>query len=419
METGNIRINRQRLLDRIAELAQIGVIEGGGVCRLALTDEDKAGRDLVVSWMRELGLHVTIDQAGNVIAVRPDRQGRVDTPAIVTGSHIDTVGTGGRYDGALGVLAGLEVIECLNDADVETPCPMAVGFFTNEEGVRFQPDMMGSMVHQGHLPLDIMLGASDRDSKIFHEELTRIGYAGDVPVNSLKARAFVELHVEQGPILEQEGIEIGAVEGVQGLSWREYTFYGVSNHAGTTPMHLRNDAGYAASELAVFARKLALDMAGDQVVTTGTIILTPNLVNVVPKQAIVDLDIRNTDNDLLIEAENRLDEFAKAAAAREGLTITIKPLARYDPTPFDPAVVDLVAASAEAFGQSVRRMPSGAGHDAQAFAPNCPTGMIFVPSVGGISHNVKEFTEDPHIEAGANILLHTMLGLAGQSARPK
>jgi len=419
MDTGNIRINRQRLLDRIAELAQIGAIEGGGVCRLALTDEDKAGRDLVVSWMRELGLHVTIDQAGNVIAVRPDSQGRVDTPAIITGSHIDTVGTGGRYDGALGVLAGLEVMACLNDADVETPCPMAVGFFTNEEGVRFQPDMMGSMVHQGHLPLDIMLGASDRDGKIFHEELTRIGYAGDVPVNSLKARAFVELHVEQGPILEQEGIEIGAVEWVQGLSWREYTFYGVSNHAGTTPMHLRNDAGYAASELAVFARKLALDMAGDQVVTTGTIILTPNLVNVVPKQAIVDLDIRNTDNDLLIEAENRLDEFAEAAAAREGLTVTTKPLARYDPTPFDPAVVDLVAASAEAFGQTMRRMPSGAGHDAQAFAPNCPTGMIFVPSVGGISHNVKEFTEGTHIEAGANILLHTLLGLAGQPTRPK
>jgi len=188
METSKIRINRQRLKCRIAELAQIGAIEGGGVFRLALTDEDKAGRDLMVSRMREIGLQVTIDQAGNVIAIRPDSQGKIDTPAIVTGSHIDTVGTGGRYDGALDVLAGLEVMACLNDAGVETPCPMAVGFFTNEEGVRFQPDMKGSMVHQGHLPLDIMLGARARDGKIFHEELTRIGYGGNLPVNSLRAR---------------------------------------------------------------------------------------------------------------------------------------------------------------------------------------------------------------------------------------
>ncbi len=415
MEVSNLRINRQRLLDRIAELAQIGAIDGGGVCRLALTDEDKAGRDLVVSWMRELGLHVSIDQGGNVIGVRPDGEGRVDTPAILTGSHIDTVGTGGRYDGALGVLAGLEIMACLNDADVETPCPMAVGFFTNEEGVRFQPDMMGSMVHQGHLPLDGMLSSRDRDGVTFHAELNRIGYAGDVATNSVHARAFVELHVEQGPILEQEEIGIGAVEGVQGLSWREYTFHGVSNHAGTTPMSLRNDAGYAAGELAVFARKLALDMGGDQVATAGTVILTPNLVNVIAKEAIITIDVRNTDNDLLIQAENQLDAAARGIADQEGLTLTIKSLARYDPTPFDPEVVDLVVSCAETFGQSVRRMPSGAGHDAQAFAPNCPTGMVFVPSVGGISHNVQEFTEDAHIEAGANILLHTLLGLAEKS----
>ncbi len=412
MTTGNLRINRQRLLDRIAELAKIGAIEGGGVCRLALSDEDKAGRDLVMSWMQELGLHTTVDQAGNVVGVRPDGKGRVDSPAVFTGSHIDTVGTGGRYDGALGVLAGLEVMACLNDADIETPCPVAVGFFSNEEGVRFQPDMMGSMVHQGHLSLDGMLGSKDRDGRTFNDELKRIGYAGDVAINTIRPRAFIELHVEQGPVLEREEISVGAVEGVQGLSWREYTFHGQSNHAGTTPMTLRHDAGYAASELAVFARNLALDMAGDQVITVGTMILTPNLVNVVPKQAIITTDARNTDNDLLLQADSRLDAFAHDIAEREGLSVTIKPLARYDPTPFDPAIVDLVVASAAAFGKSVRRMPSGAGHDAQAFAPNCPTGMIFVPSVGGVSHNVAEFTEDADIEAGANILLQTMLGLA-------
>lgn len=407
----NLRINRQRLLHRIAELAKIGGIDGGGVCRLALTDEDKAGRDLVVQWMRDLDLDVSIDQVGNVIGVRADKSGNRNTPAVLTGSHIDTVGTGGRYDGTLGVLAGLEIIETLNDAGTETTCPVAVGFFTNEEGVRFQPDMMGSMVHQGHLPLDGMLDSTDRDGLSFDAELTRIGYAGDVPVNAVRARAFVELHVEQGPILEQEGLQVGAVEGVQGLSWREYTFDGVSNHAGTTPMHLRNDAGHAASALAVFARNLALEMGGDQVATVGTIILTPNLVNVVPKQAIVTIDVRNTDNDLLIEAEDRLDAESKRLGQQESLSVTAKSLARYDPTPFDPGVVDLVASSAEEMGCSVRRMPSGAGHDAQAFAPNCPTGMIFVPSVGGISHNVAEFTEDADIEAGANILLRTVLRL--------
>jgi len=409
--TSNTRVNIRRLLDRISELAKVGAIDGGGVCRLALTDEDKAGRDLVVSWMRDLDLHITVDQVGNVIGVRPDKNGNVDTPAILTGSHIDTVGTGGRYDGTLGVLAGLEVITTLSESGIETACPVAVGFFSNEEGVRFQPDMMGSMVHQGHLSLEGMLDSTDREGVSFTEELTRIGYAGDVPVNSVKARAFIELHVEQGPILEQEAIRVGAVEGVQGLSWREYTFDGVSNHAGTTPMSLRHDAGHAASALAVFARDLALEMGGDQVATVGTIILTPNLVNVVPKQAVVTVDVRNTDNDLLIKAEKRLDDQAHVLADREGLSVVVKSLARYDPTPFDPMVVDLVAASADELGCSVRRMPSGAGHDAQAFAPNCPTGMIFVPSVGGISHNVQEFTDDSDIEAGANILLHTILTL--------
>lgn len=416
LDTDNIRIDRQRLLDRIAALAEVGAIEGGGVCRLALSEQDKAGRDLVTTWMRDLGLHISVDQVGNVVGVRPDQTGQTDAPAILTGSHIDTVGTGGRYDGTLGVLAGLEVMACLNDASVETPCPIAVGFFSNEEGVRFQPDMMGSMVHQGHLPLDGMLESIDRDGVSFKSELNRIGYAGNVPVNTVRPRAFVELHVEQGPVLEQESISIGAVEGVQGLSWREYVFTGVSNHAGTTPMALRHDAGYAAGALAVFARDLAQQMGGDQVATAGTILLVPNLVNVIAKQSIVTIDARNTDNDLLIEAETKLDTFAQEVADREGLTLTIKSLARYDPTPFDPAVVDLVVSCAEAFGLSVRRMPSGAGHDAQAFAPNCPTGMIFVPSVGGISHNVAEFTDDTDIESGTNILLHTLLRLAETAA---
>jgi beta-ureidopropionase / N-carbamoyl-L-amino-acid hydrolase len=409
MDTNNLRINIERLLDRLDQLAQIGKIDGDGVCRLALTDEDGAGRDLVCSWMRDMGLAVTIDQAGNVLGTR---EGSEDGPVVLTGSHIDTVGTGGRYDGTLGVLAGLEVIACLNDAGLQTKAPLGVGFFTNEEGVRFQPDMMGSMVHQGHLPLDGMLKSTDRDGAVLAEELKRIGYAGEEAVDVMRAAAFVELHVEQGPVLERENITIGAVDSVQGLLWKQYTFTGTSNHAGTTPMSMRHDCGYAAGEIATFARRLANDMGEPQVATVGTVLLTPNLINVIAKQSIITVDLRNTDLMLLREAEARMDGHANRVAKAEGLEVEIETLARYDPTPFDQRVVDLVASNAEAMGYSVRQMPSGAGHDAQAFAPNCPTAMIFVPSVGGISHNVAEFTSAHDLEAGTNVLLHTLVTLA-------
>ena len=377
---------------------------------MALTDEDRDARDRVVSWMREAGLDITIDQVGNVIGTR---KGNQDSNApVLIGSHIDTVARGGRYDGTLGVLAGLEVIHCLNDAVIETEHPIAVGFFTNEEGVRFQPDMMGSMVHQGHLPVDEMLLSTDRDGNHFQSELERIGYNGAVAIDTMRALAFLELHVEQGPVLEREDISIGAVQGVQGLSWRQYTFNGTSNHAGTTPMSLREDAGYAAAEIIAFARRLAMEMGGDQVATAGTVILEPNMVNVIPGKATVTVDLRNTDNNRLIEAENLLDDFSKTIAEKEHLDLEVEILARYDPTPFDERVVDLIRTIARDLGNTVREMPSGAGHDAQAFAPNCPTGMIFVPSVDGISHNVKESTEDQDIESGANVLLQTAIRIA-------
>ena len=411
MDTNNLRINIARLLDRLDQLAQIGKIDGDGVCRLALTDEDKAGRDLVCRWMHDLGLDVSVDRVGNVIGTRA---GTEDGPVVLTGSHIDTVGTGGRYDGTLGVLAGLEVIASMNDMDMQTTLPLGVGFFTNEEGVRFQPDMMGSMVHQGHLPLDGMLRSKDRDGATLDGELNRIGYAGDVDVDTMRAAAFVELHVEQGPVLEQRGITIGAVDSVQGLLWKQITFSGTSNHAGTTPMSLRHDCGYAAGEIATFGRHLAIDMGEPQVVTVGTILMEPNLINVIAKQSIITVDLRNTDLTLLREAEARLDAHANNIAASEGLDVEIETLARYDPTPFDQRVVDLITDNAMTLGCSVRQMPSGAGHDAQAFAPNCPTAMIFVPSVGGISHNVAEYTEADDLEAGTNVLLHTLVSLANR-----
>ena len=402
----NLRVDIDRLMSRIEALGTVGALAGGGVCRLALSDADRDGRDLVVSWMKELGLAVSVDRIGNVIGVRP---GREACAPVMTGSHIDTVATGGLYDGSLGVLAGLEVISCLNDAGIVTRRPLAVGFFTNEEGARFAPDMMGSAVHQGSLSLDEALGSKDREGESVGEALGRIGYAGDVPVPGSTPHCFIELHVEQGPILEEEGITIGAVTGVQGISWTEYVVTGVSNHAGTTPLRLRHDAGYVAAALAVEARRLADEMGADQVATVGVTRLTPDLINVIARQAVATLDLRNTDDELLTSAEARMAAFLTALADREGVAVESRVLARFAPVAFDDEMVDLVEATATDLGFSVRHLPSGAGHDAQMFAPNCPTAMVFVPSRGGISHNVEEFTGRSEIAAGANVLLQAMM----------
>ncbi|MGP1383398.1 MAG: M20 family metallo-hydrolase [Thainema sp.] len=408
-----LRINWDRMLQRLDQLAQIGAIDGGGVCRLALSDEDRAGRDLVVSWMKELGLTITVDQIGNVVGIRP---GLESGPPVMTGSHIDTVATGGRYDGNLGVLAGLEVIETLNEQNIQTRHPVAVAFFTNEEGARFHPDMMGSWVFSGGLPVDDALAEVGIDGTTVAENLERIGYAGMVLCGSQPVKAFVELHVEQGPLLEQEGIQIGAVTGVQGMSWQEFTVKGVSNHAGTTPMALRHDAGYGASAIAVAARQLALTMGGHQVATVGSIQLEPGLVNVIAKEARLTVDLRNTDSALLRQAEAQLNEKIQAIATAEGLEITSRSLARFEPVTFDNVMVDLVAQTAETLGCTVKRMPSGAGHDAGMIAEIAPTAMIFVPSVNGISHNVKEYTAPHDLENGANVLLQVLLNLAQSSA---
>ncbi|MEM1309482.1 MAG: M20 family metallo-hydrolase [Cyanobacteria bacterium P01_H01_bin.153] len=408
----DLRINCDRLLHRIDQLAQIGAIAGGGVCRLALTDEDKAGRDLVVSWMQELGLTITIDQLGNVVGTRP---GLVAGAPVMTGSHIDTVATGGRYDGNLGVLAGLEVIATLNEHHIQTQYPLAVAFFTNEEGARFHPDMMGSWAFSGGLSSDAALAEVGIDGTTVAAELTRIGYAGTVPCGSQPVKAFVELHVEQGPVLEQEGVQIGAVTGVQGMSWQELTVTGVSNHAGTTPMSLRHDAGYGASAIAVASRELALSMGGNQVATVGAIQLKPGLVNVIAKEARMTVDLRNTYAARLRQAETQLAEQIEAIAQKEGLNVTSRSLARFEPVTFDPVLVEQVAQTAQALGYSAKRMPSGAGHDAGMIAAIAPTAMIFVPSVNGLSHNVREYTAPEDLANGSNVLLQVLLQLASSS----
>ena len=402
-----LKINWRRLEDRINALAEISPIDGGGNCRLALTDEDKDGRDLVVSWMRSLDLEVTIDVVGNIIGVWNVGSGA----PVMSGSHIDTVRTGGRFDGCYGVLAALEVIESCKDANISPPRPLAVGIFTDEEGSRFAPDMLGSLVYVGGMPVEQALNVVAIDGARLGDELMRIGYSGPAPCPGVVPHAFVELHIEQGPMLEANDVRIGAVTSVQGISWQEVTVIGQSNHAGTTPMSLRHDPAYVAAEITVFLRKLASEFGGDQVCTVGKIDIHPNLTNVVPAKATLTLDVRNTDESLLKQAESRIADFLTEIATKEGVKITSRQLARFEPVIFDDEVINIVESIAKQQGNTVQRMPSGAGHDAQMLARICPSGMIFVPSVKGISHNPAEFTESIELEAGANILLHTMLSL--------
>jgi len=417
IELSDLRIDTPRLLARIDELGQIGRIDGPngewGNARLALTDADRAGRDLVVAWMHDLGLDVVIDAIGNVVATRA---GSDPTLApVMVGSHIDTVGTGGRFDGNLGVLAGLEIVETLAQAGVVTERALQVAFFTDEEGSRFAPDMLGSLVYVGGLALEqaLDLVAADDGARL-GDDLVRIGYSGPVPCPTAAApHAFVELHIEQGPVLEAEGITIGVVEGVQGISWTEIVIVGQSAHAGTTPMRLRHDPAYCAAAITTYVRDLTRHLGPDQVGTVGRIDVYPNLVNVVPARVVLTVDLRNTDDRILRDAESRLATYLEELAESEGVAITTTSLARFEPVEFDAAMVDLVEATAVRLGHSTKRMPSGAGHDAQMLARICPTAMVFTPSVDGLSHNIAEFTESTDIDAGANVLLQVVLDQLG------
>ncbi|MDK4745697.1 MULTISPECIES: Zn-dependent hydrolase [Leclercia] len=408
-----LQINGQRLIDSLFALGEFGALEGGGVCRLAATAEDKAGRDFVVARMKALGLDISVDAIGNVTGVYA---GEEALPMVMMGSHIDTVGTGGLYDGNYGVMAGLEVIATLQEAGLRARRPLAVTFFTNEEGVRFQPDMMGSVVFAGEYPLEAALAAKDREGITLDEALRAIGYRGERRPGDMSVDSYVELHIEQGPILDKEGTDIGVVTGVQGISWQELTLTGVSNHAGTTPMSMRHDAGLAAAKIAVFARELALNLGGDQVATVGHISVKPNLINVIPNQVVMSVDLRNTDNAILKLAEQQLADFIATTAQDEGVKITSRSLVRFNPVIFADDIVNAVEDEAKRQGLSARRLPSGAGHDAQFMASVCPAGMIFVPCVDGISHNVNEHSDPKDLIAGANVLLQVVLQRAQRPA---
>lgn len=404
-----LSVDSHRMFERIEALARINRLEDGSCCRLALTDADCAGRQLVMQWMQNAGLKIRIDQIGNIIGVRA---GLRDAPPVMTGSHLDTVASGGAYDGVLGVVAGLEALERLNEAGLTTAKPLALSIFTNEEGARFQPDMMGSLVFAGGLPLEEALAATAEDGVSVADELQRTGFSGKAPCGELRPCAFVELHIEQGPILDREDVALGVVTDLQGISWRELSIRGAANHAGTTPMSMRSDAGYCAARTAVFVRELANRMGGSQVGTVGSIRLEPNLINVIPRLATVSVDLRNTQGALLASADRELDKFLKGLKESEGVEITSRRLVRTGPVVFDERVVAIIECVARDLSLPIRRMTSGAGHDAQMMARVCPSAMIFVPSRGGVSHSAKEFTEPVHLEAGANTLLQTMWRLA-------
>jgi beta-ureidopropionase / N-carbamoyl-L-amino-acid hydrolase len=408
-----LSIDAQRLLGRLRELGQIGRDGDGRLVRLAGSDADKAGRDAFVAWIRSAGLEVVVDRIGNIFGIWRTADTADEAP-ILLGSHIDTVINAGIYDGCYGVLSGLEVVEILKAAGYVPARPIAVAAFTNEEGVRYTPDMMGSLVYAGGLSVEEALATVGTDGTVLGAELERIGYAGSEEPGFLKPHAYVELHIEQGPVLEREGVSIGAVENLQGISWQRITVDGEANHAGTTPMSMRRDAGHAAARAVTFLRDRARNANTPTVATVGCMSFEPNAINVIPSRATFTVDLRDPDEQRLQAEEAALAAYLKELAVAEEVTISVERLARFEPVTFDSKIVELVEDAARKRGLASKRTTSGAGHDAQMIARIAPSAMIFVPSISGISHNPREHTPDADLVAGANILLDVTAQLTAQ-----
>jgi N-carbamoyl-L-amino-acid hydrolase len=397
-----MRIDRNRLAESMDALGRIGATARGGLHRVALTDDDRRGRDLLVQWMREAGLRVSVDQMGNIFGIRPGTEAR---PPVFMGSHADSVPSGGRYDGQLGVLCALETLRTLNDRGVRTPHPVGMIVFTNEEGARFQPAMIASGVMAGKIPLEDAYNTRDRDGVRLVDELERIGYLGSEPCVPRPMRAYLELHIEQGPILEEEGYPLGIVEGIVAIAGSRVTLHGTQDHAGPTPMRVRHDALVAAAEIVTGVRGIARKIGGDMVATVGRLDVSPNIPNAIPGKVELSVDFRDPEEVHLDRALDMLDRVVKTAAGHEGVRAEVDHYWRVPRTPFDPEVVGIVEAAATELGCGHRSILSGAGHDAQYMAAICPTGMIFVPSRGGRSHCEEEFTGLDDIEHGGNAQL--------------
>lgn len=413
-----LKINSARLWQSLMDLARIGATDKGGNCRLALTELDGQGRDLVVGWMKQAGLEITIDKVGNIFGRRPGRNPAL--APVATGSHIDTQPTGGKFDGCFGVMAGLEVMRTLQDHNIETEAPMELVIWTNEEGTRFVPVMMGSGVFCNVFPLETALQATDKDGKKVADELVNIGYAGTANVPDHKLGCYFEAHIEQGPILEANDNVIGVVSGSLGLRWYDVTVTGMEAHAGPTPMPLRKDALFAATHLMQEVIRIALDYAPEGRGTVGVANVYPSSRNVIPGRVNFTVDLRHENADKLAEMDARLRKACQALASGEtaGYPVDVKldDVQHFPPTPFAQSLVNAVRDQAQARGYSHQSIVTGAGHDAVYIATVAPTAMIFVPCKDGISHNEIEDAKPEHLEAGANVLLGAMLSQAGIKA---
>ncbi|GAA6121036.1 Zn-dependent hydrolase [Acidovorax sp. FG27] len=410
-DTSHLRINGERLWDSLMELAQIGATPKGGVCRLTLTDLDKQGRDLVTRWAREAGMSVTIDKIGNVFMRRPGRNDSL--PPIMTGSHIDTQPTGGKFDGNYGVLAGIEVVRTLNDHGIQTEAPIEVAFWTNEEGSRFVPVMMGSGVFARAFTLEHAYAATDTEGKTVKGELERIGYIGDQEPGDHPIGAYFETHIEQGPVLEDNDKTIGVVSGVLGIRWFDCTVTGMEAHAGPTPMALRKDALFAATRIMQDVVAAAHRHPPHGRGTVGMVQVFPNSRNVIPGRVKFSIDLRNSTDALVDAMAAEVKALAEQVGKEHGVQVQIDLVSSYPAQQFHAECVEAVGRAAARLGYSHMPAVSGAGHDAVYMAKLAPAGMIFIPCKDGISHNEIEDAKPEHITAGCNVLLHAMLERAG------
>ena len=408
-----LRINGQRLWDSLMTLAQIGATAKGGVCRLTLTDLDKQGRGLVIQWATDAGMTVVIDKIGNVFMRRAGNDNNL--PPIMTGSHIDTQPTGGKFDGNYGVLAGLEVVRTLNDHGIKTEAPIEVAFWTNEEGSRFVPVMMGSGVFAKAFSLELAYAATDTEGKTVKDELTRIGYLGEQEPGDHPIGAYFETHIEQGPVLEDNNITIGVVQGVLGIRWFDCTVTGMEAHAGPTPMALRKDALQVATHLMQEVVASALRHGPHGRGTVGMVQVYPNSRNVIPGRVQFSMDMRNATDALVDVQVEEVKALAARLSASTGMAIEIALVSSYAAIGFHDECIDAVARASEKLGYSSMPVVSGAGHDAIYMARLAPSGMIFIPCKDGISHNEIEDAQPEHITAGCNVLLHAMLERAGHA----
>ena len=408
----DIRIDGDRLWSSLMDMARLGATPAGGVCRLEATETAREARDLFIAWCREAGCAIRVDAVGNIFARRVG--GDDARPPVMTGSHLDTQPTGGKFDGAYGVMAGLEVVRTLNQHGIETAAPMEVAVWTNEEGCRFTPSMAGSGAFAGVYDLEDLFQRVDGSGADFGTELRRIGYAGDAPLGGRPVAAYIEAHIEQGPVLEAEDTVIGVVTGGQGKRSLEITVTGQEAHAGTTPMAVRRDALQGAVRMVAAVDGIARDKAPDAVATVGMIAAQPNSRNTIPGSAFFSADIRHPDAGTLEAMAAAFQATCEEVARAAGLEVSVVEVSRYPPVRFDADCISAVRAAARDLGYSHRDIVSGAGHDACYLARVAPTGMIFIPCEDGISHAEIETISVADAAAGCDVLLRTVLAFAGR-----